>query len=158
MKAAVCLWCRGPLPEGPKPRIFCRDACRRKYQDARRMAERAEERERKGRAAGLMADFFARNDLDEYQRETVFANALMDAAPIIGPGDREETLKKRAVRRPQAEKPNMRHEGKGKTKNEPSATPATKTAWLSLLDLPDEPQAEPWVKPRGWKKNWLTLC
>jgi hypothetical protein len=152
--SAGCLYCGGPLPTGPKPRIFCRDKCRRKYQDARRKLERAEARAAKCRAARLMPDHFARHDLGEYERETLFGNALLDAAPIVGPGDREETLKKRAVRRAQTEKTKIRHEGKGKAKTPPTDRPVQ----LSLLTLPPLSKAEPLVRGRGWKKNWLTLC
>lgn len=151
---ACCLYCGGPLPTGPKPRIFCRDKCRRKYQDARRKNERAEARAARRRAACLMPDHFARHDLGEYDRETLFANALLDAAPIIGPGDREETMKKRAVRRPQVVKPKTRQTGKGKAETPLRSRPVQ----FSLLDLPPVPEKKPLVRGRGWKKNWLTLC
>jgi hypothetical protein len=101
-----------------------------------------------------MPDHFARHDLGEYERETLFGNALLDAAPIVGPGDREETLKKRAVRRARTEKTKIRKTGKGKAKTPPTSRPVQ----LSLLSLPPLPKAEPLVRGRGWKKNWLTLC
>ena len=154
MDDARCPYCGGPLPAGPKPRIFCRERCRRKWQDARRRQEREEERSRRKREPRLIADAYARNDLGEYEREAIFANCLIDAAPVIGPGDREETLKKRAARRPQATKQKTRQTGKAKT---PKAARG-RTVQLSLLALPALPEPAPLVRGRGWKKNWLTLC
>lgn len=157
----TCLWCGGPLPDSPRVILYCCEKHRRKAQDARRKQERAEARMARRRAAGLMRDPFARHDLDEYSRQAMFANAPLDAAPQIGPGDREETLAKRAARRaPRA------GAGARKTRMQPGRKGCAKKArktrprQLSLLDLPTEKvkQPEPLVKGRGWKKNWLTLC
>ena len=150
-----CLYCGGPLPRSVRLILYCCEAHRRKAQDVRRKEERAEAKARKKQGGQLMRDVYARNDLGEYDRETLFANCLLDAVPLVGPGDREETLAKRAARRSQeARKTKRRPKGKAR----PQKPRKTKPRQLSLLDLKPEPKKESLVKARGWKKNWLTLC
>ena len=75
----VCLFCGGPLPISKKPRKFCRTRCRRKFQDARRKAERREEKERRKRAKAMrMADPWSGGGMDEM----FFANACLDPLPV----------------------------------------------------------------------------
>lgn len=151
----TCLYCGGPLPRSVRLILYCCEAHRRKAQDARRKRERAEAKQAKRRAAGLMRDPYNRNDLCEYDRETLFSNCLLDAAPLISPGDKEETLAKRAARRSQEARKTKR---RPKTKARIQKPRKTKPRQLSLLDLKPEPKKESLVKARGWKKNWLTLC
>ena len=153
----TCLYCGGPLPHSVRLILYCCEAHRRKAQDVRRKKERAEAKARKRQAGQLMRDPFNRNDLSEYDREVLFGNCLLDAAPLIGPGDREETLAKRAIRREETRKTKTRPQGKPKQKTQPRR-PQAKARQLSLLDLPPVPEQKPLVQGRGWKKNWLTLC
>ena len=153
----TCLYCGGPLPRSVRLILYCCKAHRRKAQDERRKQERAEAKLRKRQGGQLMRDMYARNDLGEYEREVVFSNCLLDAAPLIGPGDREETLAKRARRCEEARKQKTRPLGKVEKKTPPRRTQA-KARQLSLLDLPPLPETKPLAKGRGWKKHWLTLC
>ncbi|WP_458400050.1 hypothetical protein [Mailhella sp.] len=154
-RPGTCLYCGAPLEPSHRVVLYCCEKHRRKAQDARRKRERAEARAARRRAAGLMRDPYARSDLDPYTAEQLFANAPLDAAPIIGPGDREETLAKRAARRgPERRKAKTRPKGRARRKTPRKAKPRQ----LSLLELPAEKKAESLVKRRGWKKNWLTLC
>lgn len=153
-RPGTCLYCGGPLEPSHRVVLYCCEKHRRKAQDARRKRERAEARKRKREGFTLMRDPFARRDHDAYTEEQLFANAPLDAAPIIGPGDKEETLAKRAARRSQEARKTKRR----KTKARIQKPRKTKPGQLSLLDLKPEPKKESLVKVRGWKKNWLTLC
>lgn len=50
METRFCRHCGGPLPASSRPRsLYCSTACRRKYQDTRRKAERKEYKEASAR-------------------------------------------------------------------------------------------------------------
>lgn len=138
MTTTACRYCGGPIPRGPRPRHYCCARCRRQYQDARRRDERAEARLLKEELARPFVDPWSRHDLDDYTEEEIWANALMGAAPVVLPGDREETMAKRTAPPPTRPKPRP-------------------VQWLSMLDAPAEEKSKP-KQGRGWKKSWLTLC
>ena len=62
-------------------RLYCCERHRREYQNERRREERAEARELREAGKNAMPDPWARNDLDEWTAEDMYANALIDPCP-----------------------------------------------------------------------------
>lgn len=80
----LCRYCGGPLPDGStRHRLYCSDHCRRKYQDARRKAERDELKaiRHEDKAGDVWLDPWSRCDVDDWTAEEILANALLDPLP-----------------------------------------------------------------------------
>lgn len=83
MKIRACQYCGMPLPVGASVgRLYCCERHRREYQNERRREERAEARELRDAEKNAMPDPWARNDLDEWTAEEMYANALLDPSPV----------------------------------------------------------------------------
>ncbi len=84
----VCLYCGEPLPAGcSSRRVYCCIEHRRQYQNERRRDERAEAAELRQADTSPMSDPWSRCDLDEWSVEEIYANALLDPAPISEEAD-----------------------------------------------------------------------
>jgi len=78
----VCRDCQHDFLTVYSRRLYCCTRCRRHYQDERRKLERAEAREAREAGRHPMTDPWARCDLDEWTAEEIYANALLDPAPV----------------------------------------------------------------------------
>ena len=71
-------------------RLYCCERHRREFQNVQRKEERAEAREARKTDGEPISDPWARNDLDEWTAEDIYANALIDPCPdiydIVGKG------------------------------------------------------------------------
>ena len=78
----LCRYCGNPLPDGsPLSRLYCSAHCRRRYQDERRKAERAEAAELRQVDTKPISDPWGRCDLDDWTAEEILANAMLDPLP-----------------------------------------------------------------------------
>ena len=83
-----CRYCGGPLPMGaPASLKYCSERCRRDCQNERRKEERAEAKALREAAAGAWLDPWSRSDLDDWSLEEIYANALLDPAPVTDGAD-----------------------------------------------------------------------
>lgn len=88
MNERLCRYCGAPIPEkAPASRVYCSDNCRRDYQNERRREEREEARALREAEAGAWLDPWSRSDLDEWSEEEIYANALLDPAPVTEEAD-----------------------------------------------------------------------
>ena len=88
MGERLCRYCGEPLPtRAPAGLKYCSERCRRDCQNERRREERAEARALREAESGAWLDPWARSDLDEWSVEEIYANALLDPAPVTDEAD-----------------------------------------------------------------------
>ncbi len=88
MGERVCRNCGAPIPENaPARRVYCSEGCRREYQNERRREDRAADKALREAESGAWLDPWARCDLDEWSAAEIYANALLDPAPVTDEAD-----------------------------------------------------------------------